>query len=37
MDTKISGGIVDRLGGEDKGAGIMETVTTVVKFVGFQV
>jgi hypothetical protein len=31
MDTKISGGIVDGLGGEDKGAGIMKTVTTVVK------
>jgi hypothetical protein len=31
MDTKISGGGVDDFGAEDKGAGIMKTVTTVVK------
>lgn len=31
MDTKISGGDMDGLGREDKGAGIVKTVTTVVK------
>jgi hypothetical protein len=31
MDIKISEGIVDGLRGEDKGPGVMKTVTTVVK------
>jgi hypothetical protein len=31
MDTKISGGREDGFGGEDKGAGIVKTVTTVVR------